>query len=147
VTIREAQAKDAAAIEELYRSLVKDVHIRVSPERLEAVATDPNNYLFVCELDGTVCGAILLSICLDVMFGSQPFGVVENVVVSQGARRNGIGTLLMEHVEATCRERDCSKMMLLSSTARVQAHRFFERLGFSSTEKCGFVKYRRQFTF
>jgi N-acetylglutamate synthase-like GNAT family acetyltransferase len=118
VVIREAKATDAAVIATLYRSLVQDAHINVRPERLEAIAADPNTYLFVCEVDGVVCGTLLLTICLDAMYGSQPFGVVENVVVSETRRSMGIGSRLMEHVEAVCRERDCSKIMLLSAAAR-----------------------------
>jgi len=146
VVIREAQATDAAVIAALYRSLVQDAHINVRPERLEAIAADPNTYLFVCEVDGVVCGTLLLTLCLDAMYGSQQFGVIENVVVSETRRSTGIGSRLMEHVEAVCRARDCSKMMLLSAAARVQAHRFFERHGFSAAGKRGFVKYRRQFS-
>jgi N-acetylglutamate synthase-like GNAT family acetyltransferase len=145
VVIREAQATDAAVIAALYRSLVQDVHINVRPERLQAIAADANTYLFVGEVDGVVCGTLLLTIGLDAMYGSQPFGVVENVVVSETRRSTGIGSRLMEHVEAVCREHDCSKIMLLSAAARVQAHRFFERHGFASAGKRGFVKYRRQF--
>ena len=145
VTIREAQATDAAVLAALYQSLVQDAHINVRPERLEAIAADPNNYLLVCEVDGVVCGTLLLTICLDAMYGSQPFGVIENVVVADTRRSTGIGSHLMEHAEALCRERDCTKIMLLSAAARTQAHRFFERHGFSSAGKRGFVKYRQQF--
>jgi hypothetical protein len=44
-----------------------------------------------------------------------------------------------------CLQRDCSKIMLLSSVTRGDAHRLFGSSGFSSTEKIGFVKYRRHF--
>jgi len=145
VVIREAKETDAAVIAALYRFLVQDVHINVLPERLEMIAADPNTYLLVCEVDGVVCGTLLLTICLDAMYGSQPFGVIANVVVSETRRSTAIGSRLIEHAEAVCRERDCSKMMLLSAAARAQAHRFFERHGFSSASKRGFVKYRRQF--
>ena len=145
VVIREAKETDAAVIAALYRSLVQDAHINVRPERLQAIAADPNNYLFIGEVDGVVCGTLLLTICLDAMYGSQPFGVIENVVVSETRRSTGIGSRLMEHAEAVCHKHDCSKMMLLSAATRAQAHRFFERHGFSSASKRAFVKYRRQF--
>jgi len=48
MVIREAQATDAAVLTELYRSLVQDAHINVRPERLEAIAADPNTSLLVC---------------------------------------------------------------------------------------------------
>jgi GNAT superfamily N-acetyltransferase len=62
-----------------------------------------------------------------------------------GERRRGVGTALLRHVEAVCRQRECSKIMLLSSSERGDAHRFFEGLGYSPTRKVGFVKFRREF--
>ncbi len=143
--IRQARGADAVALAALYQSLVSDPHINVRPERLEALAADPHNYLLVCEVDGVVCGTVLLTLCLDAMYGNQLYGVLENVVVAEAQRGQGIGHQLMAHVEELCRQHDCSKIMLLSAASRAQAHRFFERHGFSGANKRGFVKYRRQF--
>ena len=134
------------ALAALYQSLVPDPHINVQSERLEALAADPHTYLLVCEVDGVVCGTVLLTLCLDAMYGSQPYGVLENVVVAEAQRGQHIGSRLMVHVEEICRSHDCSKMMLLSTASRAQAHRFFAQHGFSSANKRGFVKYRSQFS-
>jgi N-acetylglutamate synthase-like GNAT family acetyltransferase len=145
VSIRQARGADAEALAALYQALVIDPHVNVRPERLEVLAADPNTYLLVCEIDGVVCGTALLTLCLDAMYGNQPYGVIENVVVAETQRSHGIGRELMAHVEDLCRKHDCSKMMLLSATSRAHAHRFFERHGFSAANKRGFVKYRSQF--
>ena len=79
------------------------------------------------------------------MFGSQPFAVIENVVVNEAVRGKGLGEAPLRHIEAFCLAMDCSKIMLLSSIQREQAHRFFERVGFAGSSKRGFVKYRWQF--
>ena len=86
-----------------------------------------------------------LTLCLDAMYGNQPYGVLENVVVAEAQRSHGIGSQLMAYVEELCHRHDCSKIMLLSTASRAQAHRFFERHGFSAANKRGFVKYRSQF--
>jgi N-acetylglutamate synthase-like GNAT family acetyltransferase len=145
VTVREARGADTVAIAARYRSFVSSPHIDVREDRLETIASDPNNFLFVCEADEVVCGTALLTLCLDAMFGNQPYGVLENVVVNEAWRGKGIGRRLFEHAEEMCRIRDCSKIMLVSTTTRESAHRFFEKQGFSSASKRGFVKYRSQF--
>jgi len=145
LSVREARSGDAAALAELYRSFVASPHISVREDRLETIANDPNNFVFVCQVDNIVCGTAFLTLCLDAMFGSQPYGVLENVVVNETLRGKGIGSQLLAHAEEVCRARDCSKMMLMSTTTRESAHRFFEQQGFSSSNKRGFVKYRRQF--
>jgi GNAT superfamily N-acetyltransferase len=79
------------------------------------------------------------------MFGSQPFAVVENIIVNEAVRGKGLGAALLRHIEAFCLAKNCSKIMLLSASQRERAHHFFEQAGFTGTSKRGFVKYRSQF--
>lgn len=143
--IRPAKPSDSNRIAELYAQLVENPAIFVLPERIAKISEDPNTGLFVCEWDGVVEGTALVSLCSDVMFGFQPFAVVENIVVNQTLRGTGLGSVLLRHIEAFCLSRDCSKIMLLSASQRTDAHRFFERAGYAGHTKRGFIKYRRQF--
>lgn len=145
VTVRKAVVEDAPAIQELYGQLVGNPNVLVLPERIAEIEQDPMTKLLVAEAAGAVVGTALVSLCSDVMFQRQPFAVVENVVVSASHRNGGIGATLMHEVERLCQAAECSKIMLLSSAARVQAHQFFERVGYVGTSKKAFVKYRKQF--
>ena len=144
--IRRATADDASAIERLYCELVSDPLIRVLPEQVATLSHSPTSLLFVAETEDVVCATALLTICADAMYRTQPFGVVENVIVAQAMRGRGLGRLLLAHVERMASDRHCTKLMLLSSTTREVAHSFFRRCGFTSDTKHAFVKYRRQFT-
>lgn len=115
----------------------------MDPERLSDIAADANNLLLVAECSGEVVGTALLTLCLDPMFGRQPFAVVENVVVEPAHRTRGCGRALFEAIEQVALDADCSKIMLMSGEARAGAHRFFVAMGYLTGEKCGFVKYRR----
>jgi GNAT superfamily N-acetyltransferase len=145
LSIRNARPEDADRIAELYMQLVGSSAIAVQPERISSIFGDPNTELFVSELEGRVHGTALVSLCADVMFGIQPFAVVENVIVEESVRGKGLGAALFRHIEAFCLAKNCSKIMLLSSIHRVQAHRFFEQAGFVGSSKQAFVKYRSQF--
>jgi N-acetylglutamate synthase-like GNAT family acetyltransferase len=140
--VRRAQPRDAPAIERLYRLLVPgDDNIAVDPDRVAQLETDPTNHLLVVELEGVVSGSALLTICLDAMYGSQPFGVVENVIVLPASRGKGQGAALLRGLEDLARAAHCTKLLLLSSQRRSDAHAFFLRLGFDGDRKRGFVKY------
>ena len=67
--------------------------------------------------------------------------MVENVIVLPTARGSGLGAALMDGVERAARDARCTKLMLLSSQSRTDAHKFFLRLGFDGERKRGFVKY------
>jgi len=140
--IRRAGPQDCGGVEALYRELVPgDPNIRVAPEHVTALQNDPNNHLLVAELDGELCGSAFLTICLDPMYGFQPYGVVENVIVQSPWRARGAGRGLFAELERIARAARCTKLMLLSSAARSGAHGFFAHLGFDGERKRGFVKY------
>jgi N-acetylglutamate synthase-like GNAT family acetyltransferase len=140
--VRTAEPSDAEAIAELYRELVPgDAAIRVAAERIAQLLTDRSNFLFVVEAAGAVRGTAFLTICLDAMYGLQPYGVVENVVVAEAYRHKGFGHRLFAEIEAIAKRHGCTKLMLLSNESRASAHRFFASLGFDGLKKRGFVKY------
>jgi N-acetylglutamate synthase-like GNAT family acetyltransferase len=146
VTIRHAVGSDSPAIAALYRQLnTGDQTIDVLTEQIDEIARDSRTLLLVAEIDRSVVGTALLTICLDAMYCRQPFAVLENVVVTATRRSSGIGTALLNAVEAAAVRADCSKLMLLSSAMRTDAHRFFASRGFDSQRKIGFVKYRGSF--
>lgn len=146
--IRQAEAKDVPALSRLYHQLVRsvapDTIIDVREDRIEQIRTDPNNFLFVLEMNDRICGSAFLTLCLDPPYQYQPYALLENFVIDQEQQGKGYGTMLAQYVEHFCLHADCSKIMLLSNSKRSEAHTFFEKQGFSSELKKGFVKYRSQ---
>lgn len=94
------------------------------------------------EDEGHVVATAPLTICLDAMYRKQPFGVLENVVVNAETRSKGIGQFLLSAIDHIAVTKDCSKVMLLSSSDRGYAYAFFEATGYDGDAKRGFVKYR-----
>jgi GNAT superfamily N-acetyltransferase len=140
--IRRACPDDASALTALYRELVPgDSNIRVDPSRLAEIERDDWNVLLVAVADATIQGTAFLSLCRDAMYGAQPYGVIENVVVHSAFRRRGVGRALFAELEAIARSRACTKLMLLSATSRNDAHDFFASVGFDGAKKKAFVQY------
>jgi N-acetylglutamate synthase-like GNAT family acetyltransferase len=140
-SFRIAQPKDASDIQQLYLELVQDSQVCVSQEAIDRIAADEFSILVICEKSERVVATAFMTICRDVMYGDQPFAVVENVVVRQSERGVGIGSSLMSWIQGKAKSLHCTKIMLLSSSKRFDAHRFFERCGYSGGTKLGFVNY------
>ena len=145
-TIRPATPADATVIACLYQELFPDPSISVLPSHILALSGSAKTHLLMAESNGIPCATAILNLCQDVMYGTQPFGLIENIVVSENYRRRGIGRALLTHIEQLARARDCSKLMLFSNATRESAHAFFRRRGFSSDRKLAFVKYRSSFS-
>ncbi|RYY04770.1 MAG: GNAT family N-acetyltransferase [Gammaproteobacteria bacterium] len=142
---RKATAADATAIGALYKELVPNAPVHVLPERINDIALDKNTYLVVCDDENNIVATALVVLCGDVMFTRQPFAIIENVIVSHKFQRAGLGKQLMQHIEAFCLAKDCSKIMLLSGSDNHSAHNFYIAMGYNPNVKTGFVKYRRHF--
>jgi GNAT superfamily N-acetyltransferase len=56
--------------------------------------------------------------------------LVENVVVTAGHRRAGVGAALLRAAVTMAREAGCYKVQLLSRAERRAAHAFYESRGF-----------------
>lgn len=104
-------------------------------EALAAIAHDPNNALFVAEIDGRVVGAFHLTIIQYVANHGGRVAQLENVIVEPSVRGRGIGEAMMRWAIDEARRRGCFRVQLTSNKARLRAHRFYERLGFVASHQ------------
>lgn len=134
ISIREAGESDLGRVLEIYRDSGLDRLRSLSVEDAGAVfkrfAGYPWYRLYVVEMEGEVVGTYALLIMDNLANGGAPSGIVEDVAVAMKAQRQGIGRAMMEHAMAECRRQGCYKMSLSSNEIRIEAHKFYESLGF-----------------
>lgn len=80
----------------------------------------------------------IITIIPNLTRNQRPYAVIENVITHINYREQGFGKLIMEHAVDFAKEHNCYKVMLLSSSARREAHSFYARIGFDGTSKRGF---------
>lgn len=96
----------------------------------EELAADPNNELWVGELNGEIVATLQLTFIPGLSRGGMKRALVEAVRVRSDLRGQRIGERLMEAVHERARERGCGLVQLTSDKQRGDAHRFYERLGY-----------------
>ncbi len=114
-----------------------------NPDYVDALAkitADPNEEMIVVEQDGQAVGCFQLSYLPGLMRRGMKRGQIEVVHVAETHRNRGIGAEMMRWAVERCRENKCSMVQLTSNKKRVDAHRFYERLGFSKSHE-GFKLY------
>ncbi len=146
IIVREANQKDIYRIQKLLESLAQDSNVHVLEEQINFFRDSNDNYLLVADLNNSVIGTVQLNICPDAMYKQQPYALIENIIVEKTSEKQGIGKALLNKVEEICANHNCSKIMLLSSKFRNEAHNFFEQSGYSGSTKKGFIKYGSSFT-
>jgi ribosomal protein S18 acetylase RimI-like enzyme len=103
-------------------------------EAFETVDRDPRIQLVVAEEEG---GAVVgcLQLCILPGLSSQGAfrGLIEDVRVASQRRSRGIGEQLVQWAVAEARAKGCKLVELLTHSTRVDAQRFYARLGFKAS--------------
>lgn len=142
VIIREIEEESLKALNELYSELTG---VPAEPAKLKnsfgIIKADSRYILLGAYNDGELLGSLMGIICQDLVGDCRPFMVIENVVVSSRARRQGLGKQLMTAIEAIAHERDCYYIILVSGEKRKEAHVFYERMGYREEKVEGYRKH------
>jgi GNAT superfamily N-acetyltransferase len=96
--------------------------------------------VLVAELSGEVVGACQLIVFRHLQAGGGRCAEIESVHVHPDHRGSGVGGELVRHAIERARGLGCYRVQLTSNAARPDAHRFYERLGFSPSH-VGFKMY------
>jgi len=98
----------------------------------EAVERDRNIRLVVAEDgEGAVVGCLQLCILPGLSSQGASRGLIEDVRVASHCRSRGIGEQLVQWAVGESRAKGCKVVELLTHHTRVDAQRFYERLGFA----------------
>ena len=101
-------------------------------QAFERVERDPNIQLVVAEGEGgEVIGCLQLCILPGLSSQGASRALIEDVRVASHCRSRGIGEQLVQWAVAEARSRGCKLVELLTHHTRVDAQRFYERLGFA----------------
>ena len=96
----------------------------------EAIAADPRASLYVARLDGAVVGTFQLVFFHALLRHGALLAIAEAVHVAPEVRGQGVGGAMMAFAIAESRRRGAASLQLVSNKKRLDAHRFYERMGF-----------------
>ena len=104
-------------------------------EAFAAIQADPHQRLIVAELDGRVVGCLQLTFIPGIAFRGAWRGLIEAVRVAGDLRGQGIGARLVDYAVTESRAFGCRMVQLTSHKSRGDAHRFYERLGWTRSHE------------
>jgi GNAT superfamily N-acetyltransferase len=141
VIIRRATAEDVPAIV----AMLADDELgaqRESPDDPEpylrafaAIDASPHEVLAVAELDGEVVGTLQLTVLRGLSRRGASRAQIEAVRVAAPRRGQGLGEKLVRWAVDEARARGCAVVQFTSDKSRVDAHRFYLRLGFAQSHE------------
>jgi GNAT superfamily N-acetyltransferase len=102
-------------------------------DAFRAIDADPNQMLIAAERDGRIVGMMQLSFLPGLSYCGAWRGQIESVRIAASERGRGLGSRMIEWALERFRERNVRTAQLTSVVGRVDAHRFYERLGFTAS--------------
>ncbi|TPQ16088.1 GNAT family N-acetyltransferase [Streptomyces sporangiiformans] len=100
---------------------------------LDRVSRDPNQHLVVAVREDRVVGTLQLTIIAGLSRKGMTRSIIEGVRVHADERGSGLGTRFIEWAVEQSRREGCQLVQLTSDATRTDAHRFYERLGFTAS--------------
>ncbi|WP_019911648.1 GNAT family N-acetyltransferase [Paenibacillus sp. HW567] len=140
--IREIEADSLAALNLLYEELTgRLTDSRKLEAAFQTIKADSRYILLGAFVEGELLGSMMGIVCQDLVGDCRPFMVIENVVVSSRARRQGLGKRLMTALEEIAHARDCYYIIFVSGEKRKEAHVFYEAMGYREENVEGYRKH------
>ena len=144
--IREISQQDARDMAELIRQLspsdvnVTENMVSTLKAKISAIAELEHMKIFGYELDERIVGTCTLGRVEGLSKECRPFAVIENVVVLDSIRSQGVGKQLVCHAIAQAEKWNCYKVILETGTQEEWKLRFYEKCGLSRGGKTAFMK-------
>lgn len=141
VTIRPARREDVPALVAIFAADEVGGHGDTTdpaalPDYLDAferITASPNDSLYVAESGGAVVGTFQLTFTTSLTGRGGTSMTIEAVQTRSDLRGLGIGSKMIRFAIECARERGVLLVQLTSNARRVDAHRFYERLGFAKS--------------
>lgn len=146
--MRRASREDVGAILALLAD--DDLHkledTSVTPRHMAAfdgIDRDSNQLLAVAELGGETVGCLQLTFIPGLSRNGMERCQIEGVRIARHLRGKNLGGEMLKWAIAICRDRGCGLVQLLMDKKRLDAHRFYESLGFNANHQ-GFRLYLQE---
>ena len=142
--VRRATAADVPAVVALLaddelgatREVGSDLELTSYRTAFAAIDADPGQLLLVVTAaDGQVAATMQLTFIPGLARQGALRAQIEAVRVGAGYRSQGLGEAMITWAIAEARRRGCRMVQLTSDKRRTNAHRFYQRLGFTATHE------------
>ncbi|HBL1218375.1 TPA: GNAT family N-acetyltransferase [Enterococcus faecium] len=132
--LREMRLEDAEALREINADqLGYDIPLTVTVRQMKKLLKEPEKNFFLVYEDPTSkkAAGYVQAESYESIFSDPMFNIMA-LAVSKYAEKRGIGKALMTGVEEEAKKRGITTIRLNSAEYRVEAHQFYEHIGYHS---------------
>jgi len=133
--IRTATDSDSSQVYQLIAQLQQLTGVKVVQEaaftrQFSQALADPRFRAFVAEESGAIQGVITVWLRESLFHGGQ-VALIDELIVDESSRGQGIGSRLVDHVVAYCAQLGCAEVEVSTEAENRTARTFYDRHGFA----------------
>lgn len=128
--IRPLPLTEAVAAWPTLSQLRKHLNLSLFKKRIEK-AEKEGYKIAVAQLEDTIIGVVGYRFLTDLCWGYTLY--VDDLVVHETKRGEGVGQQLMQYIEKIARDANCKHIRLASGISRKMVHQFYKKIGFRAT--------------
>ena len=132
VRIRPARVTDAEQLAALTRELGYTTKPQEIVTRIEKASKLPEHFVAVAEIESGVIGWVQAEHRFSMETGEK--AELVGLAVGTGARRGGVGRLLVQAAEEWATDRGLSSIVVRSNVVRPESHPFYKRIGYARSK-------------
>jgi len=133
IIVRNATPRDAISLAGLAAQLGYPTSDQKIEKRMTKYSDNPDERVIVAELAGEVVG--WTSVAVVDHFYTDIYVEISGLVIDEKHRSKGIGSLLLGEVRRWAGEKGVATVRLRANILRKDAHRFYEREGFTRVKE------------
>jgi len=139
--IREMIAEDIPQLAQLYKQFWdEESSVETMYENYNKFYEDGSHLLLSAFENNKLIGSIMGVICGELYGNCKPFMVLENMIVDNRYRNNGVGKALISELEKKASQKDCTQIIFVTETHRIDACKFYESAGYNPNTHKGYKK-------
>ena len=132
IVIRDMKIEDADSVHRLTGELGYLLTLEQTKNFIETIGSLQDNIALVALYADTVVGWVHAFKAHRIE--TTPFVEIAGLVVDSNYRGHGIGKMLVDRIRKWGHQKEVDTLRLRTNTKRLEAHRFYERLGFVNTK-------------
>ena len=133
ISIRKMNVEDAEAVNTLSKQLGYPLSIEQTRQNIKAILKSKDHIAFVAEYKQKIVG--WTGAAQAIMIEVTPHCEMNGLVIEENHRGMGIGKLLIDRVKHWAKEKGNDKISLHCNVRRIEAHLFYEHLGFTELKE------------
>lgn len=139
--VREMITDDIPQLAQLYKQFWdEESSVETMRKKYNQFQENGSHILLSAVENGELIGSIMGVICGELYGDCRPFLVLENLIVDRRYRNQGVGKALTSELEKKAAEKNCTQIILVTETNRIDACRFYESAGYNPDTHTGYKK-------